>query len=157
MWEYPSPPFFPSLVFSPFFPYFLPLFYLWYPGEGAGGVLGPPLTHPGPPPTVPQRTPQQWRLQGVAKRPSRRPSEGIVEPSGLENDVKMSSQSNISVPFRRLGCKSEINALATVSARFWRSEGTQKCYHIAHKSMRHKVKTKPEGKSTLKSTSGGLR
>ena len=123
---------------------------------GCGRGVETPINTSGAP-TVPQRTPQQWRLQGVAKRPSRRPLEGIVEPSGLENDVKMSSQSNISVPFRRLGCKSEINALATVSARFWRSEGTQKCYHIAHKSMRHKVKTKPEGKSTLKSTSGGLR
>ena len=80
------------------------LSYLWYPGEDVGGVLGTPvITSGGPPPCGPQKTPQEWRLQGVAKRLSGWPSEGIVEHSGLENDVKMTSQKDHFGDFRGLG------------------------------------------------------
>ena len=102
---------------------------------GCGRGVGTPIITYGSPPSAPQKTPQQWRLQGVAKRLSRQPPEGIVEHSGLENDIKMRFQRDHFRDFCRVRLKSDCDALATVSARFSRSEGTRKCCQIEHKSL----------------------
>ena len=92
-WEsFQSPPFFPSLVSLLSSPIFTLSPTPGILGEGAGGGWDTDYLPRAPPPSTPQKTPQPWRLQGVGKRLSGWPSEGIVNHSGLENDAKMTSQ-----------------------------------------------------------------